>query len=168
MPVLVDERTKKRRWYHKWQDPHTMVSRWPHGGHDGHKNSTLICNFGNVLTCQRFCQHFRSCCRTFKNSAGGHAIALYALANVSNLQKLNRSSYDSLIWTRECLKFVPDQSRWRKMSLIVCPSRGKLRIGWRGYNVLQNENINETRIEPVGEPYREVCLSPWKGNWRMS
>ena len=25
-----------------------------------------------------------------------------------------------------------------------------------------------TRIEPVGEPYREVCLSPWKGNWRMS
>ena len=25
-----------------------------------------------------------------------------------------------------------------------------------------------TRIEPVGEPYREVCLSPWKGNWRIS
>ena len=26
----------------------------------------------------------------------------------------------------------------------------------------------QTRIEPVGEPYREVCLSPWKGNWRIS
>ena len=26
----------------------------------------------------------------------------------------------------------------------------------------------KTRIEPVGEPYREVCLSPWKGNWRIS
>ena len=24
-----------------------------------------------------------------------------------------------------------------------------------------------TRIEPVGEPYREVCQSPWKENWRM-
>ena len=24
------------------------------------------------------------------------------------------------------------------------------------------------RIEPVGEPYREVCQSPWKGNWQMS
>ena len=29
-------------------------------------------------------------------------------------------------------------------------------------------NIEKTRIEPVGEPYREVCLSPWKGNWRIS
>ena len=29
-------------------------------------------------------------------------------------------------------------------------------------------NRNTTRIEPVGEPYREVCLSPWKGNWRIS
>ena len=29
-------------------------------------------------------------------------------------------------------------------------------------------NVEKTRIEPVGEPYREVCLSPWKGNWRMS
>ena len=28
--------------------------------------------------------------------------------------------------------------------------------------------IIKTRIEPVGEPYREVCLSPWKGNWRIS
>ena len=28
--------------------------------------------------------------------------------------------------------------------------------------------IVRTRIEPVGEPYREVCQSPWKGNWWMS
>ena len=35
--------------------------------------------------------------------------------------------------------------------------------GWRRYNIKK-----ETRIEPVGEPYREVCLSPWKGNWRIS
>ena len=40
-------------------------------------------------------------------------------------------------------------------------------IGWQRqtYHVT---NILTTRIEPVGEPYREVCLSPWKGNWRMS
>ena len=30
------------------------------------------------------------------------------------------------------------------------------------------EKKERTRIEPVGEPYREVCLSPWKGNWRIS
>ena len=29
-------------------------------------------------------------------------------------------------------------------------------------------NVDITRIEPVGEPYMEVCLSPWKGNWRFS
>ena len=31
-----------------------------------------------------------------------------------------------------------------------------------------SEIYSLTRIEPVGEPYREVCLSPWKGNWRIS
>ena len=36
------------------------------------------------------------------------------------------------------------------------------------YPDLADPNINITRIEPVGEPYREVCLSPWKGNCRMS
>ena len=37
--------------------------------------------------------------------------------------------------------------------------------------LLQNASMKskyKTRIEPVGEPYREVCLSPWKGNWRIS
>ena len=33
---------------------------------------------------------------------------------------------------------------------------------------ISSTTINPTRIEPVGEPYREVCLSPWKGNWRIS
>ena len=52
------------------QDVHTMVSRWPHGGREGHTKSTRRCNFGktfgNFLTCQRFCEHSRSCCRTLK------------------------------------------------------------------------------------------------------
>ena len=30
------------------------------------------------------------------------------------------------------------------------------------------EKKKKTRIEPVGKPYREFCLSPWKENWRMS
>ena len=34
--------------------------------------------------------------------------------------------------------------------------------------LILNWNGIWTRIEPVGEPYREVCLSPWKGNWRIS
>ena len=33
---------------------------------------------------------------------------------------------------------------------------------------LEIKKVKKTRIEPVGEPYREVCLSPWKGNWRIS
>ena len=41
---------------------------------------------------------------------------------------------------------------------------------WNMYvsKVIANSTSNTTRIEPVGEPYREVCLSPWKGNWRIS
>ena len=34
--------------------------------------------------------------------------------------------------------------------------------------VKKNKKRIRTRIEPVGEPYRDVCLSPWKGNWRIS
>ena len=34
-------------------------------------------------------------------------------------------------------------------------------------NPLKHENNVNSRIEPVGEPYREVCQSSWKGNWRM-
>ena len=38
------------------------------------------------------------------------------------------------------------------------------KYGWKWVWI----GITSTRIEPVGEPYREVCLSPWKGNWRIS
>ena len=52
------------------QDVHAMVSRWPHDGRNGHTKSTRRSNFGktfgNFLTCQRFCEHSRSCCRTLK------------------------------------------------------------------------------------------------------
>ena len=36
------------------------------------------------------------------------------------------------------------------------------------FSKLVAQRYYTTRIEPVGEPYREVCQSPWKGNWRMS
>ena len=41
-------------------------------------------------------------------------------------------------------------------------------IEWIIYVKLRYGLHFRTRIEPVGEPYREVCLSPWKGNWRIS
>ena len=46
-----------------------------------------------------------------------------------------------------------------------------------GRDRIKNERVIESesrwekknnKSEPVGEPYREVCLSPWKGSWRMS
>ena len=72
-----------RRWPHEVKTmatrTHRMSTRWPHGGQEGHTKSTRSCTFGktfgNFLTCQRFCEHSRSCCRTPKTSAGGHTMA---------------------------------------------------------------------------------------------
>jgi hypothetical protein len=77
---------KNARW-HRWShEVKTKVTRfdkmpslWPNEGQNGHTNSTRKWNFarsfGNLLACQRFCHRSRSCCRSLRNSSGGHTMA---------------------------------------------------------------------------------------------
>jgi len=71
------------RWSHEVKTKMTrfdkMPSRWPYEGQHGHTNSTRKWTFArshdNVLACQRFCHRSRSCCRSLRNSTGGHTMA---------------------------------------------------------------------------------------------
>jgi hypothetical protein len=75
--------TRWHRWSHEVKTKMTRIdkipSRWPYVGQNGHTNSTrkwtFARSFGNFLACQRFCHRSRSCCRSLRNSTGGHTMA---------------------------------------------------------------------------------------------
>ena len=85
-PSYCLREAKNARW-HRWSHEvktkmtrfYKMPSRWPYEGQNGHTNSTrkwtFARSFGNFLACQRFCHRSRSCCRSMRNSTGGHTIA---------------------------------------------------------------------------------------------
>jgi hypothetical protein len=64
---------------------HRIIVRW----HPTRK-WTFARFFGNFLVCQRFCHRSRSCCRSLRNSTGGHTMALDAPPNKDIKQKYTK------------------------------------------------------------------------------
>ena len=67
------------RWSHEVKTKMTrfdkMPLRWPYEGKMDTRKCTFARSFGNFLACQRFCHRSRSCCRSLRNSTGGHTMA---------------------------------------------------------------------------------------------
>ena len=73
--LLEAKNARWHRWSHEVKTKTTrfdkMASRRPYEEQNWHKNSirkwTFLMSSGNVLACQTFCDHSRSCCRSMKN-----------------------------------------------------------------------------------------------------
>lgn len=137
------------RWSHEVKTKTTrfdkMASRWHYEAQNGHTNSTRKWTFarssGNFLACQRFCDHSRSCCRSPKNSAGGHTMGQDALTNGPML-----------------LRSDPNL----KISLFVCPSGVNFGIVWRLHNY--NNKIQCTCFCILNKCYLQYFIYYFQGS----